>query len=40
MVRSGATANALAEFGYLELFSYRCPKCKQLVDVTLGALLG
>ena len=35
-----AAAPALAEFGYLELFSYRCPKCKQLVDVTLGALLG
>jgi hypothetical protein len=40
LARIAAAAPALAEFGYLELFSYRCPKCKQLVDVTLGALLG
>ena len=40
IARIAAAAPALAEFGYLELFSYRCPKCKQLVDVTLGALLG
>jgi hypothetical protein len=38
--RIAAAAPALAELAYLELFSYRCKHCKQIVDVTLGDLLG
>jgi hypothetical protein len=40
LARIALAAPALAEFAYLELFSYRCPKCKQIVDITLEQLLG
>jgi len=40
LARLATLAPQLTEFGYLELLSYRCPKCKQIIDVTLGDLLG
>jgi hypothetical protein len=40
LARLAALAPQLAEFGYLELLSYRCGNCKQIVDLTLRDLLG